>query len=220
MNKTFDLLVNKIHPEGNPWKGWDGDGHIHHFTAWGSEHPWFAQAIKQMLPRLIIEVGSFLGGSANHMAGCLKKNELKDSAILCVDTWLAENVLWSRPEERKLLQLQHGRPTFYNTFMNNVKDKRNHDCIVPLSMPSLSAARYLSALGITAEFIYIDGSHEKGDVYRDIAAYWELLKPGGRMMIDDWTPVFQAVADDTTQFAIDRELKITTNGDKAVLCKP
>jgi predicted O-methyltransferase YrrM len=54
-------------------------------------------------------------------------------------------------------------------------------------MPSLQAAQYFKETELKADVIYIDASHEKDDVKRDILAYLPLLKPGGVIFGDDYT---------------------------------
>lgn len=39
----------------------------------------------------------------------------------------------------------------------------------------------------TFDLIYIDGSHLFQDVYDDLFQAWEVLNPGGLLMVDDWT---------------------------------
>ena len=193
-----------------------------HFGGWGSGHPWFAELITDLKPRLIIEVGSFLGGSAINMGATVKALGLHDSAVICVDTWLAEEILWSMPEHRVKLKHTFGTPCFYYTFLSNILDRQLQDTVVPLRMPSVSAARYLAKLGITAKLIYIDGSHEEGDVLRDLELYWDRLEPGGVMLIDDYepgVPMFEGLVRDVNKFAKQRKLKVERSGNKVKLGK-
>jgi predicted O-methyltransferase YrrM len=93
-------------------------------------------------------------------------------------------------------------------------------------MPSVSGARYLASLGITAQMIYIDGSHIEGDVIRDLDLYWDRLAPGGVMLVDDYVPhspdrwLFEGVIRDVQKFASQRGLKLEADGNKARLWKP
>lgn len=105
--------------------------------------------------------------------------------------------------------------------MANTVEAELQDYIIPLSMPSLSASRYLAKLNTAVDFIYIDGCHIEGDVYRDLDAYWKLLKPGGSMLIDDYIPVhFDGLIRDVNKFANEEGLRITVDAEKALLEKP
>ena len=178
--------------------------------------------MEELQPQLIIEVGSFLGGSSIHMASLMKAMNLPEHCIICVDTWLAEEILWSQDQERKLLNIVNGTPMFYYSFLNNVKDKGHDDTIVPLRMPSLPASRYLKQNDIKAPFIYIDGTHIVGEVMRDLEVYWDLLLPGGIMLIDDFSSedMFKGVVSDTMSFAGYKGLKVEVVGKKAFIRKP
>jgi hypothetical protein len=214
-------LIDSIHLGVNPYEGYPKEQWpVEHF-GWGSTHPWFKMLIEKIKPRIIIEVGTLLGASAIHMAETVKAAGL-DSAILCVDTFLAEQILWSIPEHRERLKIRFGRPCFYYTFLSNVIDKGCQDVIVPLCMPSQSAARHLTGLKIMAQMIYVDGCHEEGDCFRDLESYWDLLDAGGAMIIDDYeigNPMFEGLIRDVDKFCklknVTRELDV----NKALIWK-
>ena len=144
-------------------------------------------------PASIIEVGTFLGGSALHMASLCKAKNL-DAAIICVDTWSGGFDHWTKARER--LHYHFGRPALYYEFISNVIKYGHQDMIIPLCLDSANAARYLAHHGITARMLYIDASHEQGDVIRDYEAYWSLLAPGGAFSVDDLTNWFPGVLAD------------------------
>jgi hypothetical protein len=87
---------------------------------WGSTHPYFKQYIDQLKPGLIVEVGTWLGGSAIHMARLLRAARLNESCIICIDTWLGSSEHFMHAEGRSTLKLVNGRATFYDDFMRNV----------------------------------------------------------------------------------------------------
>jgi predicted O-methyltransferase YrrM len=225
MTQACKRLTNLIQNSVDFWAGFDPiEWRPTYQYNWDSEHEWFGAAIDELKPDLIIEVGSFLGKSAIHMAGKLKAAGL-DSAVLCIDTWLAERQLWSRPEIRTALKFIHGRPNFYYSFLANVLDAGLTDYIVPMPMDSMSAASYLKDLQIDAPLIYIDGNHEAGEVYADLAAYWDRLRPGGIMLIDDYQPskkpwhMYAGLVSDVNRFAKERSLTFEVQGVKARLRK-
>jgi predicted O-methyltransferase YrrM len=223
MTQAFNELVSKIHLGDNPYDGfpveaWQPeDPHV-----WDSRHEWFHKMIDELRPRIIIEVGSFKGGSAIHMATRLKELGL-DAAIVCVDTWLADKWLWLDPYWKPHLHFAHGRPDYYNVFMRNVIEAGLTEYIVPLPMPSQAAARMLFQLDVSAQMVYIDGSHERRDVYLDLQNYYDnLLDKGGVMLMDDVdfaNPMFEGLICDLTQFVVERHMTFSVLGRKAAIRK-
>ena len=217
--KPFDLLIDKVHLGINPYTGfpagewggvWYNDG--------GAQREIFDKCIKRQNPSIIIEVGSFVGESAIHMAKLLKAQK-RDCAILCVDTWSFgyDHFLGARDK----IQPHFGRPDLYYRFIANVIANGCQDVIVPLAIDSINGARVIKWLGLVPDLIYVDASHEKGDVRRDYEAYWELLPQGGGMLVDDLTNWFPGVVEDWTNFIADHNLTpVLAEGEKALAIKP
>lgn len=139
--------------------------------------------------RIIIEVGTYKGLSANTMASICKQ-KLEDVKIICVDTWLGS------PEHIESLErTPEGVPLLYDTFLKNTKSHSNDDVIYPFPMSSTQAAHFFINKGVTSDIIYIDAGHEYEAVLLDIKLFWQLLKPGGTMIFDDygWSGVKRAV---------------------------
>jgi predicted O-methyltransferase YrrM len=153
--------------------GWNGDRSI------------FPGLVSHLRPKLIIEVGSWMGLSAANLANSCAALDL-DTAVICIDTWLGSKEHWRDPELKGHLEMEYGRPTFYKRFLSNMIQAGCADKIVPLSMPSQIGASYLKDFKLQADLIYIDGSHDEKDVYDDLLAYWDLLSPGGAIFGDDW----------------------------------
>jgi Methyltransferase domain len=212
----FDLLLDKIHEGNNPYTGFP-------YPAWGgtwygdtaAHNPLFTEAIKLTQPGLIVEVGSFVGESAIAMAKTIKAMNL-EAAILCVDTWYGSFEHWAKVREK--IRMHFGRPDFYYKFLANVI---NHDCqdtIVPLAMDSQGAALVIKWLGLVPQLIFVDASHEEGEVFHDLDAYWQLLPAGGGMLVDDVTG-FPGVVADLAKFCGTYNLKPTYHGEKALVIK-
>lgn len=176
--------------ESTLW-GWNGDKSV------------FSDLMVRKKPRLIIEVGSWLGMSTYTMATLLKKHNL-DSIIVCVDTWLGSQEHWEDPDMRQHLELKNGFPTFYWSFLSNMRKQEVDDVIVPLPLPSQIAARFLKAKNLQADLIYIDGSHQEQDVYNDLCSYWPLLAPGGVIFGDDWP--WESVSNAVKRFCDEKKL--------------
>src|SRR3989344_7262630 len=107
------------------------------------------------------------------MAQALQRENIPDSVVLTVDTWLGSLEHWRDLEPQ--LGLQSGFPTLYPRFLHNVASRHCEDVIVPLPLTSAIAARYLKQLGLQADLIFLDGSHDEKDVYDDLTGYVELL---------------------------------------------
>lgn len=156
---------------------------------WHSQDPIFQTIIDQVRPKRIIEVGSWKGASAVHMADLTRD---LGTCIYCVDTWLGgvdhllANDAGIKPAENHIQRLD-GYPQLYHQFLHNVRESGHGDRIFPLPQTSTNGARYLRAKGIAAELIYLDGSHEFEDVALDILMYLPLLAPGGVLLGDDWS---------------------------------
>ncbi len=150
---------------------------------WNSTNPTFKDVIEEVRPKTIIEVGSWKGASVLHMAS------LCDAKFYCVDTWLGSF------EHHRDGWIPFGHyPTLFQQFMENTA--MYCDRITPLPMPSNIGARVLAHHHITADLIYIDGSHDYEDVKRDLRDYWPLVNPGGVLFGDDyweWADVRKAV---------------------------
>jgi hypothetical protein len=152
---------------------------------WGDRHWVFEMIFRSSNPRLIIEVGSWKGASAVHMALLCKELEL-DAAVVCVDTWLGspEHVLERRYDES--LNRRWGYPQLYHGFLANVIKWKCEDVIVPFPATSENAAVVFSQYGVKADVIYIDAAHEYEPALRDFITYWDLLDDGGYLIGDDY----------------------------------
>lgn len=138
---------------------------------------------------LLLEVGSWLGHSALRACDyyCQRLGH-QDFTLICVDTWLGSADHWLQSEMTPYLALQYGHPNLYPQFLEYVLGAGYQEQILPLPQNSLQAARILGRLDLTARFdwVYLDASHEPGDVLIDLMHYWPLVRPGGTLMGDDW----------------------------------
>ena len=178
---------------GNIYEGIKPSG-IMDVPGWNSRKTIFGELIREVRPSTIIEVGTWLGASAIHMALQCSKANLQ-AKIWCVDTWLGSEEFWYSDLEDRDLRMRNGYPQVYFDFIANVVQHGFQDFIIPVPCTSLIGARVMAAQGITADLIYIDGSHHHDDVVADIRAYLPLLRSGGVMFGDDyeWKGVRQAV---------------------------
>ena len=145
-------------------------------------HGWFCEAnqrnlkyfIEEKKPKVVVEVGVWLGKSAIFMASLLDS----DAVLYAVDHWKGQ-YYWENPGDDILSRLA----TLYEQFLSNVIHKKLTFIIKPVKTSSLEAAQKLD---IVADLIYIDASHTEKDVYDDIVAWHKKLHPKGIMCGDDW----------------------------------
>jgi hypothetical protein len=156
--------------------------------------------IQNTKPNVVIEVGSFLGYSAIKMAKEVKRLGLP-TKIICVDTWLGspEHYRMYKAKEDIRIGYEFGYPTLYQKFIASVIQNEVQDIICPFPYPSSVAYKILvnifENIGIKADFIFLDGSHEENDVYMDLYYYYQLLANGGQLWGDDygWEGVHKAL---------------------------
>ena len=160
---------------------------------WNSDHHIFDDLVRDVQPKNVIEVGSWKGASALHLA---KATESLGSDIYCVDTWLGgfDHAISKLPQDDRKLD-QFGSPRLYEQFLRNFLGTEYAKRIYPIRNSSANGARILRHHGVSADLIYIDGSHEYEDVYADLLAYVPLLTEEGVMFGDDFRSagVFAAV---------------------------
>lgn len=174
----------------------------------------FGELITTLKPKTIIEVGSWKGVSACIMAELSAEHK---THIHCVDTWLGDAHHFISGTD-KLPRDQWGYPQLYHQFLTNVKMAGYQDRITPHPMTSTDGAMWLRHKGITAQLVYIDGSHHVTDCYQDICNYWPLLDTGGVMFGDDYE-VFPGVKSAVLRFVCERNMKVTLTGPFWLLTK-
>lgn len=176
-------------------------------AGWNSDSPVFDRLVAETQPKTIIEVGTWKGRSALHLAlegsKVLGMDEVSGvsvkmpAKVFCVDTWLGgiDHALSNLAQDSLMLDAA-GSSRLYYQFLRNVQDSpKLAEYIFPIRNTSLNGARLLAAAGITAQLIYVDGSHEYLDAYADLCSFVQLLAPGGLMFGDDFRMpgVFAAV---------------------------
>lgn len=195
-------LLARLH-RVNPYRGFDFKAYPYDERGWNFNSPIFGELISELRPMLIVEVGSWKGGSALVMAQVLRNIQLS-TAILCVDTWLGALEFWTDHDDEERygsLRLRHGYPTVYYQFLANVCHRGFTDVIVPFPQTSATAALWLAREHIVADLIYVDASHEYADVDADVRTYWACLRPGGVMFGDDFTDNWPGVKKAVLEFA-------------------
>lgn len=204
---SFGKYMKHLH-QASPYDGFAADKETVDLQGWGSDAPLLRQAVEKIKPGLVIEVGTWKGLSAITIAGWLKGLAVP-SAIICIDTWLGSTEHIIDPAKSQFvadLKLRNGYPQLYYTFLNNVICSGHQDMIIPFPNTSENAAVVLAKLGVKADLVYIDASHEHEAALRDFRAYWPLVSERGALVCDDflsWPGVTSALG----QFVRENKLK-------------
>jgi hypothetical protein len=215
--------MSKIHHGVNVYDGFDASKYPEDLSG-GDTYPIIAQIVNGLKPKLAIEVGSWKGKSAVHLADLMSAQHL-DVAVVCVDTWLGSDPVhtWrfrDDPVWGMGSRFKFGYPTLYEQFLANVCHAGLENVIVPFPNTSHVAAGWFKEVGLLADYIYVDGCHDEDFVYLDLVDYWPLLKPAGVMIGDDYSAMWSGVICGVNRFA--REYKLTVfqaEGDKWILQK-
>ena len=178
----------------NPYEGFQSTSVD--MQGWGSTSPTFEEVICKYRPKKIIEVGSWKGCSAIHMANiCKSIYNNNDFEIVCIDTFLGSVEHW----DKTAITMSHnnGRPNIYETFLSNVINANHTDVITPFPVDSHNGWQTLLNFKVKADMIYIDAGHDYDAVSRDILGYMKVLSNTGFILGDDihHGPIIQACDD-------------------------
>jgi predicted O-methyltransferase YrrM len=196
--------------QGDPYEKFDWRKYPDDISG-GEIYPDMKEILDLVKPNFVIEVGTWKGASAIHMADVLAMQGNKDFTILCIDTWLGSiehyiidpsNPTWGLSER------VFGVPTTYYQFLSNVCRRGLQENIVPF--PNTSAIAYqwfVMQESLQADFIFIDADHSEDECYLDIKRWYEMLAPGGVMAGDDFDPAFHGVIAAVNKFSREMHLK-------------
>lgn len=184
---------------------------------WDSQNPIFERVIGEVRPSVIVEVGTWKGASAIHMATVCKRLGI-DPEIVCVDTWLGNWQHWARKDgigSRIDLRLKNGFPNLYFQFMSNVVSQKCEDMITPLPLTGVAGAKLFAHLAVKPDMVYIDGDHEYESVMFDLRGWLAQLSPRGVLVGDDymWPGVKQAA----DEIALDPAWTLEVTGNKFII---
>lgn len=119
--------------------------------------------------------------------------------VVAVDTFLgsAEHYLSPETSENASIGLSaRGELNLLGTFISNIEHFNLQDRVIALPLDSQSAARLVSEANIRPNLVHIDAGHSYLSVMHDLISWFEILKPGGTMVCDDyktWRSVRQAI---------------------------
>ncbi|KAJ4728045.1 S-adenosyl-L-methionine-dependent methyltransferase [Melia azedarach] len=149
---------------------------------WGSYGAVFKHLINKVKPRVIIEVGTFLGASALHMSNLTRQLGL-DTQILCIDDFRG----WPGFRDKlNDIQMINGNVLLYYQFMQNVIYHDATELVLPVPFSSGSALMKLCEWGVAGDLIEIDAGHDFNSAWADINRAWRILRPGGVIFGHDY----------------------------------
>lgn len=167
---------------------------------WFFHQELFADKISQLPEQgRIVEVGSWKGRSAAFIA-VEAINQDRGITLTCIDTFKGSNEREHKQDE----DVKNG--TLLEAFERNTKPVAH--VLNALPAESLEAASWFEDESL--DLVYIDASHEYGDVMDDLNAWWPKVKPGGHLIGDDYT--WAAVAQAALDFSNQNNLKLQTYG--------
>lgn len=214
MRSVFNRLYDV-----DPYVGAPLDDVAVDMQGWGSTHFFFKAILEYLRPSLIVEVGTWKGMSAMHMADIGKSLGIPDLEICCIDTWLGSPGVWSnKTKVAEIMKLKNGWPMLYFTFMKNVIERNHQDVITPMPMPSDMGYFVLKNLGIKPKLIYIDAGHEYESCLRDLNLYINVLDDDGILLGDDYE-TFPGVTQAAHEFADAHGLEVVGTRSKFVVSK-
>jgi hypothetical protein len=135
--------------------------------------------IKTYNPKIVVELGSWLGLSTIHMASLMSPG----STLYAIDNWTAQGDVTIQAAIQSNKEIKAKIPILYQQFLSNVIHHRLAHRIVPLRMDTVEAAQ---ALKIRPNLLYIDASHDEQSVFKDIMNWYPKLAPKAIICGDDW----------------------------------
>jgi predicted O-methyltransferase YrrM len=187
---------------------------------WNSTHQIFASLIQKLKPATIIEVGTWKGASAIHMAN-LQRDSGIEGTILCIDTWFGGSQAYT---DQKYLNdtLPRGACLpMLGIFLENICQEGLQDHVFAMPSTAGDAAEQLRLMKVKADLVYIDANHEERDVWRDLVSYWPLARNGGVLFGDDYDPqYFPGLIKAVTRFSERIGIPVEEHTGKFVFRKP
>jgi len=165
---------------------------------------WFSSAIpgikkslSTITPRRFLEIGSWEGRSA-----CWFMTEFPEASIVCIDTFQG-----SEEHREQGLDIASTKSRFLrNTspFGNRVTVLQGH-----------SSKKLFSLEPESFDCVYVDGSHTEEDTLTDLIIAFQLLAPGGILLVDD----YNQTAFPGVRKAVDTFARVYSSRLRCILCE-
>ncbi|ERM97698.1 hypothetical protein AMTRI_Chr09g39060 [Amborella trichopoda] len=180
-------ILDKVYNGSSPYHGFPPSHTLgllkpKRIKGWGSYGAVFENLVRRVKPRIIIEVGTFLGASAIHMADLSCDLGLK-TQVICIDDFRG----WPGFRERfKDISMVNGDVMLLHQFMQNVVYLNLTEQILPLPFSTSSALVKLCEWGVMGDLIEVDAGHDFHSAWSDINMAYALLRPGGVIFGHDY----------------------------------
>ncbi|MGO1120807.1 class I SAM-dependent methyltransferase [Rhodovibrionaceae bacterium A322] len=179
---------------------------------WNGLHSQLVRLAGKPRVRLILDVGVWKGQSTVTLAKTLQYAGV-DGCVISIDTFLGSVEHWLG-EAAGLFGRKSGRPDLYNQFLSNIHKAGVSDLVVPFPLSSEEAAKVLGHLRLQADLIHIDAAHDYESVQRDIRTYWDLVRPGGFLVGDDYADQWPGVVQAVDDFVEEQQLSLRLSSPK------
>lgn len=164
---------------------------------WFHNAPHLQQIFQENSIRVIIEVGSWFGGSTRWLA----KQVSKDGYVIAVDTWKGSE------EHQPGASAHHSKlDVLYQQFLSNNIHENLQNKIIPVRMESLEAT---TAINVIPDLFYLDAAHDEESVYKDLQAWIPKFKSQTIVCGDDWS--WDGVRAAVNKFASENNFEVIAN---------
>lgn len=183
----------------------------HHFTQSGTLEL-LGQSIDELRPRLIVEVGAWLGGSTRWLL------TRSPEALVSIDTWLG-SVEHQAGSDWQKRQTHHAAllERLFETFLACCWEYRER--LIALRTSSLDGFWQIASAGLCPELILLDGAHDELSVTNELELAHELF-PTARLVIDDYNRRqrwLRGLVRAVDRFALSHGLTIVEAGEQACM---
>lgn len=159
-------------------------------------------------PSLVLEIGSWLGGSTRVIA------DSSQAHVIAIDTWLGSEehqtgTAWDQRHEAH----REVRTHLFHTFTLNCSNY--HEVITPLRATSLAGLHEVHSYGLQPGLVFIDGAHDKASVAADLLTTHELFGKDAWIVIDDYgtgEAWLRGLDEAVNEFAHERGYRVEHNG--------
>lgn len=176
---------------------------------WYGNDLYIEKIIKHYKVKTIVELGSWLGGSARHMAGLIPE----DGIVYAIDNWHGSVPPAELAVEKQICDIDK----MYLQFLSNTIHAKLTHKIIPIKMDVVEASKVFTNL--KPNLIYVDASHDEDSVYKDICSWWPFVKDSGFMCGDDWY-YGPGVRKAVSRFAAENNLQIYSQNNFWMFIKP
>lgn len=160
----------------------------------------YSEMVKRFTNANFLEIGCWKGKSTAYLAVEII-NSNKNITLHCIDTW--EGSI-----EHKTLECIENN-SLYDEFLTNINPVV--DTLKIIKNDSISAIDYFPDNYF--EFVFLDASHEYGDVKRDLEAWYPKIKEGGVFAGHDYQTHWKGVMEAVDEFVAKNNLKLRTQED-------